>query len=382
MGLTVKAFAVALSNALINKGIDKETAVTNVLKITRSLSEDDLREIALYETPEDFAALSEALVKLIEDANRAAIIEDEVKRPVVTDDDSAATKQITSAGNMRTAEFDAMAQTRQIPHQKASAGNYDTNSATKTIPVQRNTADTDMNASTRTIPVQKSAADTDMNASTRTIPVQKSPVGTDSKAETRQISVKKETTAETDLSSATREINKPHKVTPPEDNANEIILDESTFNDRKTHYTEYKKTKLTPRGAKFFWTIFALTLPLTILAAVVYFGIFALCVVSVAALIVACFVLLGVIVIAGSLACLISIIFGVIQMFSSLGIGLYEIGVGIVASGLAVLLSVLIYLVATRALPYLLRQLVAFSGHTLGQIPGLVDRAREECNKI
>jgi uncharacterized membrane protein len=149
-----------------------------------------------------------------------------------------------------------------------------------------------------------------------------------------------------------------------------------------THYTEYKKTTLTPRGSKFFWTIFALTLPLTLLAAIVFFGIFALCMVSVVTLIVACFIIVAAIVIAGSLACLIGLIYGVIQMFTAVGIGIYEIGVAIVVSGLTVILSVLVYLLATRVLPYLLKQLIAFTKHTLGQIPGLVDRAREECNKL
>ena len=69
-------------------------------------------------------------------------------------------------------------------------------------------------------------------------------------------------------------------------------------------------------------------------------------------------------------------------MFVSLGIGLYEIGVGVVVCGLAMVLCVLVYLLATRVLPYLLRQLVAFNRHTLGQLPVLMDRAREECNRL
>ena len=150
----------------------------------------------------------------------------------------------------------------------------------------------------------------------------------------------------------------------------------------KAIHTEYKKTELTSRGAKFFWTFFVLLLPLIGLAFLAFFGIFALCVLSVCALIVICFMVLAAAVIAGSIICLVSLIYGIIQMFASLGIGLYEVGLGIVASGLTVLVSVLVYLVGTRVLPYLLKQLLAFTGHTLGQLPGIWDRAREECNKL
>ena len=149
------------------------------------------------------------------------------------------------------------------------------------------------------------------------------------------------------------------------------------------HYTEYQKTKLTSRGAKFFWTFFVLTLPILALIAAAFFGIFALCVVSVCALIAALFIILAAIVMAGSIIAIVSLIYGVIMIRSGqVGIGIYEIGVGIVSSGVALILSVGVYLAATRAMPYLLRLLVAFTGHTLSQIPGLWDRAREECNKL
>ena len=88
------------------------------------------------------------------------------------------------------------------------------------------------------------------------------------------------------------------------------------------------------------------------------------------------------IVIAASLASLVSLIYGVTQMFVSLGIGIYEIGLGVVVCGLAMITSVLVYLLATRVLPYLLRQLMAFNRHTLGQLPTIMNRAREECNRL
>ncbi|MBQ8474488.1 MAG: hypothetical protein IJ499_02355 [Clostridia bacterium] len=150
----------------------------------------------------------------------------------------------------------------------------------------------------------------------------------------------------------------------------------------KPHYTEYRKTELTQRGKKFFWTGFALTLPIIALIVVAYFGLYALCMCSVAALIVACFAVVGIIVIAGSLICLVGLVFGIITLFSSVGIGIYEIGFSVIVSGITLLLGVGVYLLATTALPYLLRQLSAFFKHTLAQVPTLLDRIKEECNHL
>lgn len=294
--MTLKAFAVSLANTLIARGIEKDKAVSTVLRITRSLSEEDQQEIANYNAPEDFAQLTDALVRLIEDEERAEIIADASAEPVVTDNRTT-TKKVSVQHAAPAPEDPAMAQTR-----KANA-------------------------------IQKQSPVTAADEPTRT-----------------------------DISTAAE------AHTDPKSNTG--------------HYTEYKKTELTSRGAKFFWTFFVLLLPLIGLAFLAFFGIFALCVLSVCALIVICFMVLAAAVIAGSIICLVSLIYGIIQMFASLGIGLYEVGLGIVASGLTVLVSVLVYLVGTRVLPYLLKQLLAFTGHTLGQLPGIWDRAREECNKL
>lgn len=294
--MTLKAFAVSLANTLIARGIEKDKAVSTVLRITRSLSEEDQREIDGYNSTEDFAQLTDALVRLIEDEERAEIIADASSEPVVTDN-RVSTKKVSVQHSAPAAENPAMAQTK-----KADAIHT---------------------------PAPAPAAD--------------EPTRTDI--------------------SAAAEIN-----TDPKSNTG--------------HYTEYHKTELTSRGAKFFWTFFILLLPLIGLAFLAFFGIFALCMLSVCALIAVCFIILAATVIAGSIICLVSLIYGVVQMFASPGIGIYEVGLGIVSSGLTVLLSVLVYLVGTRVLPYLLKQLLAFTGHTLGQIPGIWDRAREECNKL
>ena len=355
--LTVKAFAVALANSLIVKGIDKETAVKNVLKITRSLSEDDYKEIAAYNGPEDFVPLTEALTKLIDDEKRAQIIREAVAQPIVEADNNAPTRQMDAQRPAAHSNSDPMAQTR--PMNAVSA-----NQAKK--PAVDAMAQTKQMDAVHTADFKK----IDPNSMADSRPI--NAVNTSNFQKIRQ-----NTMEETKQADAIPVANV--RRNPPKE---QTRVDIPTSDFAQKHYTEYKKTKLTSRGAKFFWTIFALTSPLTALAFIVYFGIFALCVVSVAALIVGCFILLCGIVIAASLACLVSLIYGVTQMFVSLGIGLYEIGVGVVVCGLAMVLCVLVYLLATRVLPYLLRQLVAFNRHTLGQLPVLMDRAREECNRL
>lgn len=350
----MKAFAVALANSLIVKGIDKETAVKNVLKITRSLSEDDFKEIASYNGPEDFVPLTDALTKLIDDEKRAEIIREAVAQPVVVTDSNYNTKQINAQRPAANIKSDPMAETKAINTVPARKPAIDTMAETKQINAVH-TADF-------------KRADPDSMAETRPVTT----VNTSNFQKIRQNSM-----AETRQADAIPVANT--RRAPTEDSA-KPASPASDF--APPHYTEYKKTKLTQRGAKFFWTIFALTLPLIALAFIVYFGIFALCVVSVAALIVGCFILMCGIVIAASLSCLVSLIYGVTQMFVSLGIGIYEIGLGVVVCGLAMIASVLVYLLATRVLPYLLRQLVAFNRHTLGQLPTIVDRAREECNRL
>ncbi|MBR4071809.1 MAG: hypothetical protein IKK26_04580 [Clostridia bacterium] len=374
--LTVKAFAVALANSLIVKGIDKETAVKNVLKITRSLSEDDFKEIASYNGPEDFVPLTEALTKLIDDEKRAEIIREVSAQPVVVTDSSSDTKPIDTQRSVNTGN-DPMAETKNI----------------STIPPQAKKVSADAMAETKQMNAIGSAGAKKANASmaeTKQINAihtsDSKKVDPNSMAETKPITavntsnfqkVRRDTMAET------RQAN----TIPATNVRKNPVADNSSNNAPQTdfappHYTEYKKIKLTSRGAKFYWTIMTLTSPLIALAFIVYFGILALCMVSVAALIVGCFIVLCGIVIAASLACLVSLIYGVTQMFVSLGIGLYEIGVGVVVCGLAMVTSVLVYLLATRVLPYLLRQLMAFNRHTLGQLPTIMNRAREECNRL
>ncbi len=394
--LTLKAFAVALANSIIARGIDKETAVSTVLRITRSLSEEDQREIAGYESPDDFVTLSDALTKLIEDEKRASIIENATAETI-----SASPMSDTASRHFTAPELDmSMYDTRAVPPVHTGSVSRPDMADTRVVDtVHTGSLDRSTMAETRTVNTVRRppAEDSSMAATKNMNAVHTGTVNRPDMAQTKAMDAVHTGTVNrpaapnspaADPHSAATQKNIPIRKVPVRDDSYAPPLSDSVRAEnappekKQPHYTEYKKTKLTSRGAKFFWTFFALALPFICAIAIAYFVIFALCVVSVCALIVAFFIILSAVIIAGSLIFLVSIIYGIIQMFSSLGIGIYEIGVGIVTSGLAILLSVLVYLAATRAMPYLLKQLIAFTGHTLGQLPGLWDKAREECNKL
>ena len=63
--MTLKAFAVTLANSLISRGIDKETAVSTVLRITRSITEEDKAEIGAYQSADDFSELSDEIMRTV-----------------------------------------------------------------------------------------------------------------------------------------------------------------------------------------------------------------------------------------------------------------------------------------------------------------------------
>lgn len=69
--MTVKDFSANLAASLMDRGISKEDAVSHVLTLAKTLTEDDLREITEYKSPDDFADLTESLAEIIKKKNLA-----------------------------------------------------------------------------------------------------------------------------------------------------------------------------------------------------------------------------------------------------------------------------------------------------------------------
>ena len=286
----------------------------------RSLSEEDYREIERYKDASDFSTLSDTLVQFISEEKRLAeAIEEEQRNPTLDIDDDISAKT----------RFATQSDGSDIPAVPSG----------KTIAV----------------PVVRGVKESDGGNFSDTITV----------ASPRAHAASKEIHPE-----RTR-VDMPTVTPAPEKDSGSA-----------RHYTEYTQVRLTARGKKFFVGGIVLTFPLILAAFIAFYGTFALCVAGVVTLIVATFVILAGLVILGSLACLIGIIYGITQMFASVGIGLYEIGVGIIASGVTMVISVLVYHTGTKVLPYLMRQLVAFFRQMMDKFPLFVDRVKEECNRL
>ena len=79
---------------------------------------------------------------------------------------------------------------------------------------------------------------------------------------------------------------------------------------------------------------------------------------------------------------LVGIIFGVTQLFSFVAAGIYEIGLGVMVAGIVLFVSILLYNIAIRFLPWLISLLGNFLGWICGKIKTLFFVVRRECYKL
>ena len=294
----------------------------------RSLSEDDYKEIARYKDPSDFSTLSDTMYQFIEDQKMLSdAIDEEINTPTLEDMRSATVtvpvKSIT--GSIPTV---SMEETQRIENPVKTAEFEAIGAQTRVdIPSPREDAYYEFAEQTRVdLPASAAPEQMDMGDTTR--------------------------------------------------------VDNPVGKKKGRHYTESSGVTLTPRGKKFFVGGAIALSPVILLAALAFYGVFALCIASVVALMIALFVLLALLVIVGSVACLVGIVYGITQIFTAIGVGLYEIGVGIIASGVTIVVSVMVYYTATVAMPYIMRQLVAFFRQVMGRAPLFIERVKEECNKL
>lgn len=135
-------------------------------------------------------------------------------------------------------------------------------------------------------------------------------------------------------------------------------------------------------GKKRFWGVSLGTLPVTAALAVILVGLFACAFAVLIGLILTLLAGLIGVTVAGSAFSLISIVYGVTQLFSVAPVGVYEIGIGIISAGITILAGILIYNAAVRLMPVAVGYLIRFFFYTADRIKGLVYRFREECAKL
>ena len=152
--------------------------------------------------------------------------------------------------------------------------------------------------------------------------------------------------------------------------------------DDDEYYTYAPGKDVTTRGMLLFWVGLFLTLPLTLGLAAVLFGAFAVLFVGLAALIVGLIAALIVVAACGAGVSLVGIIFGITQLFTFLAAGIYEIGLGVMVAGIVLFVSILLYNIAIRFLPWLISVLGNFLGWICGKIKTLFFVVRRECYKL
>lgn len=310
--MTVKEFTVELASALTELGVSERDAASHVLTLAKTLTEEDLREITEYKSPEDFSALTESLAEIIKSKNEA-------KRRAAMEKEKAAMRREAPPPS------DSLMKTRAVPISSAQSDKYS--------PLREQPDD-----STRTFSAAKIGNIPDSPPSTDT---QITPIWANDRTDEPQ----------------------------------EIILgDDSAIKE---------KTVLTKRGKTIFALIALLTSPLSLAACAVMLALFLLSVCTVCIFIAVVFVLVLAEVACGGCTFFVGLIYGAVKLFGGYaGTGLYEMGLGVICFGITVVLSYFTYKLSTKALPILLRDVLAFWGTFLRRVGHMVERLREECNRL
>ena len=372
--MDVKTFATELARSLAKRGIKKELAVKHAVSLVRTFDEDDLREITAYTSSEDFADLSDSLADLIKEKDTDPTTENKSEIPHAIDppeDPRIATGEI------------------QLPKTTDSGARLSDTQAVPVVHTQQFSAikdpaalAVDENMKTKAIGVIKDPVAENMK--TKIAGIQKVPEAAEENVEsTRTFTAVKENQPEQKKKSS-------HDWTEEDSGFDgavvDIVYDER--NDQEIYledgeHDENKKVELTKRGKAFFWSIAIGTSPLSFTCALAVLAVFALGIITVCALIVACLLLVCAEAVAGSALTLVGVIYGAIQMIEgNTATGLFELGLGIVSGGIALALGILTYNFAVLVLPYGLKQLLTFEGYCLKRVGPMINRFREECNRL
>ena len=144
---------------------------------------------------------------------------------------------------------------------------------------------------------------------------------------------------------------------------------------------EYIDEEPTP-SSTIFWVLFAVSLPLTLPLGLAALALFVIVWAALAAMIIGsiAFVIAGAAV--GTALALVGIIYGISQLFSSVPVGLYELGLGVLAGSAAMFICILLYNFAVRLLPILIRLVGRLFCYLWGRLRVLFAFLRRECAKL
>lgn len=145
-----------------------------------------------------------------------------------------------------------------------------------------------------------------------------------------------------------------------------------------SHSSEVDNSK----GSTVFWVGLIATLPITLALLAIIFGAFAALFVGLVGIIILGILLLIGIVGVGSVLSLVGIIFGVTQLFSFVPAGVYEIGLGVIIAGIMLFVSVLVYNIIIRFIPWLIKKVAKLLVYVCGKLKALFYYVRKECYKL
>lgn len=131
-----------------------------------------------------------------------------------------------------------------------------------------------------------------------------------------------------------------------------------------------------------FWVLFCVSLPVTLPIAAAGLSLFAAIWAAIIVLMIASVAALISVAAGGTAAALVGTVYGIIQFTSSVATGVYEIGLGVVAAGCAMLVGILLYNLAVRLLPKLIKLVYKLFRFTLKQLVKLFNHLRRESAKL
>ena len=168
----------------------------------------------------------------------------------------------------------------------------------------------------------------------------------------------------------------------PAEELEQLDLEEAVeYADEPVRLPEYTAEEEIP-NSKMFWILFAISLPITFPLFLIFIGAFAAVWLGLAGLVAASVGVLTALVACGAAGSLIGIVYGVIQLVTSVPLGLYEIGIGIITVGAVMFMGILIYNFAVRLVPYAMRLWWRLFLHVLNKLKSLFNFLRKESVKL
>lgn len=136
------------------------------------------------------------------------------------------------------------------------------------------------------------------------------------------------------------------------------------------------------KGGPMFWVMFIAALPFVVAICALVLALFIAAFAALAVLQIGSFAALVAVAAAGTAFTLVALIYGIVQLLSTLPVGLFEIGIGVAAGGIVLFCSILLYNLGVRLLPFAMKQLARFLGWTVKRGKILFIYLKGACAKL